>query len=89
MTRRPIEQKIPAQLGHKLKMIREHLGYTLDEMAEAIGKNEVSRRSRIHEWENGKREPNLTCLLAYAQRVHVSTDVLIDDQTGLVLSSEE
>lgn len=89
MAHRSIKEKLPSQLGYKLKMIREHLGYTQDEMAEAVGKYEVSRRSRIHEWENGKRSPDLICLLAYAQLVNVSTDVLIDDQTSLVLSSEE
>lgn len=56
-------------------------------MTEAVGKNDVSRRSRIHEWKNGTREPNLTCLLAYAKPKDVSTDVLIDDQMSLVLPS--
>lgn len=54
-------------------------------MAKAIGRYETGRRSRIHEWETGKRQPDLTSLLAYARLVGVSTDVLIDDNQELEL----
>ncbi len=70
---------IPQKLGPKLKAIRLHLGYTLEQMAEAVGKSGASRRTRVHEWETGKRQPDLTCLLAYSRLASVSTDVLIDD----------
>lgn len=72
-------------LGIKLKTIRDHLGYTQEEMAAAVGKEGVSRRSRIHEWEKGLREPDLTCLLAYARLVGISTDMLLDDDAELTL----
>lgn len=78
---------IPQQLGPKLKAIRLHLGYTLEQMAEAVGKTGASRRTRVHEWEAGKRQPDLTCLLAYARLAGVSTDVLIDDQLDLDLGA--
>jgi DNA-binding XRE family transcriptional regulator len=72
-------------LGIKLKTIRDHLGYTQEEMAAAVGKEGISRRSRIHEWEKGLREPDLACLLAYARLVGISTDTLLDDNVELTL----
>jgi DNA-binding XRE family transcriptional regulator len=72
-------------LGIKLKIIRDHLGYTQEEMAAAVGKEGISRRSRIHEWEKGLREPDLACLLAYARLVGISTDTLLDDDVELTL----
>ena len=74
-------------LGIKLKTIREHLGYTQEEMAVAVGKRGKSRRSRIHEWENGLRKPDLICLLACARLVGISTDVLLDDELDLDLAT--
>jgi DNA-binding XRE family transcriptional regulator len=73
-------------LGIKLKVIREHLGYTQEEMAEAVGKEGVSRRARVHEWEKGLREPDLACLFAYARLVGISTDDLLDDSAELKLN---
>ncbi len=81
MPRRPV----PAKLGQKLKTIRIYLGLTQDQLAEAIGHRNPSRRSRVHEWETGKRQPDLASLLAYARLVGISTDVLIDDETELDL----
>ena len=52
-------------------------------MAGAAGRHDSARRSRVHEWETGKRQPDLTSLLAYARLVGVSTDMLIDDETEL------
>lgn len=79
---------IPQKLGPKLKSIRLHLGYTLEQMAETVGKAGSSRRTRVYEWEAGKRQPDLTCLLAYARLAGVSTDVLIDDASNLVIGEE-
>jgi DNA-binding XRE family transcriptional regulator len=72
-------------LGAKLKAIRVYLDYTQEEMAAAVGKEGVSRRARIHEWERGLREPDLSCLLAYARLVGISTDTLLDDDVELTL----
>ena len=35
--------------------------------------------ARIHEYEQGKREPNLIVLLAYSRAAHVPVEYLIDD----------
>jgi len=85
MTPRPI----PKRLGEKLRAIREHKGWTLDQMAEAVGKTGASRRARVYEWEMGLRQPDLPTLLAYARLVGVSTDVLIDDEIDLDLEGSE
>ena len=72
-------KRTPKKLPTKLKQIRQHLDYNLDEMAQALGHETISRRSRVHEWENGQKVPDLFSLLAYARLVGLTTDVLIDD----------
>jgi len=74
---------IPDNLGKKLKMIRKKNGYTLDAMAEKLGMEGISRRSRVYEWEIGTRQPDLKILLQYARMADVSTDELIDDEQKL------
>ena len=81
-----MSKQAPTRLGGKLRLIREHLNFTLEEMAEAIGRRETGRRSRIHEWETNKRQPDLVSLLGYAQLAGVSTDELIDDDVDLTLN---
>ena len=76
---------IPKQLGKKLRLIREYKELSLDQMADAVGKEGSSRRARVYEWENGIRQPELGVLLAYAQIVGISTDLLIDDTLELNL----
>ena len=78
---------IPKRLGEKLQAIRLHSGWTLDQMAEAVGRTDVSRRSRVWEWEQGMRQPDYTSLLTYARLVGVSTDDLIDDEVELSLDT--
>jgi transcriptional regulator with XRE-family HTH domain len=76
---------IPEGLADKLRAIRLHLGWTLDQMAAAVGRTGTSRRTRVYEWEQGIRQPDLPALLAYARLAGVSTDVLIDDDLELDL----
>lgn len=78
---------IPEHLGEKLRKIREAHGWTLDEMAEAVGRTGSSRRTRVYEWEKGLRQPDLPTLLAYARLAGVSTDVLIDDNMDLKIGT--
>jgi len=80
---------IPKRLGGKLRAIREHKRWTLDQMAEAVGKVGASRRSRVYEWEVGTRQPDLPALLTYARLVGISTDVLIDDDLELGLEKAD
>jgi len=76
----------PKLLGFKLKQIREWLGYSQEQMADRL-QNDVPEASihpgHISQFENGKREPSLLVLLAYARVAEISTDVLIDDKLPL------
>jgi len=82
-------RRIPRRLGEKLCAIRKHRGWSLDQMAEAVGRTGSSRRARVHEWEQGTRQPDLAALLVYARLAGVSTDVLIDDEVELKLDEVE
>lgn len=75
----------PKRLGEKLRAIRLQKGWTLEQMAEEIGRTDTSRRSRVWEWEKGVRQPDYASLLAYARLIGVSTDKLIDDKAELSL----
>jgi transcriptional regulator with XRE-family HTH domain len=77
----------PKRLGEKLRAIRLHKGWTLEQVAEEIGRTDISRRSRVWEWEKGMRHPDYASLLAYARLVNVSTDDLIDDEVELGLDT--
>ena len=72
-------------LGAKLKAIRKPWGDSREDMARAWGKRGKSRRSRVHEWEKGLREPELSCLSAYARLAGISADDLLDDSVELRL----
>jgi transcriptional regulator with XRE-family HTH domain len=52
------------------------------EIAKAVG---VDNRASISGYERGEREPPLPILLRYARLVHISTDLLIDDEVELSL----
>ena len=78
---------IPERLGEKLKKIRLAHNWTLDQMAEFLGRTGTSRRTRVYEWETGVRQPDLPALLAYARLADVSTDALIDDDLDLELKN--
>ena len=75
-TRRPY----PRKLARKLKQIRLKLGLSQSEMANRLG---VKDRASISLYENGKREPPLPTLLAYARSGNFNLESLIDDKMSL------
>jgi transcriptional regulator with XRE-family HTH domain len=80
MARRPM----PKKLAKKLALIRLRLGLSQAQLVEALKyKASPLYASQISNFEQGKREPPLMVLLAYARLAGVSTDVLIDDKTKL------
>jgi len=81
--------RMPQKLGERLRMIREHKGWALDQMAEAVDRMDGGRRSRVYERERGLRQPDLESLLACARLVGVSTDMLIDGEVELDLGDAE
>lgn len=74
----------PERLGEKLRLIRESLGLTLEQMVEKLDYKESKLYPQnISGFEKSEREPNLLILLAYARLAGISTDVLIDDNLDL------
>lgn len=63
----------------KLKLIREHLDLTQDQMAEKLGLTSESRRSRVSEWESGRGEPNRELIIKYSELANIDIRQLIDD----------
>jgi transcriptional regulator with XRE-family HTH domain len=76
----------PRKLKSKLKTIRSQMGITQQEIVERLKKlapREFIDSGYISQFENGKREPTLPVLLAYARLAGISTDYLIDDKLKL------
>jgi len=71
------------ELKHKLKLIRNNLKLTQDQIAEKLGLVSNSRRSRVSEWESGKTEPKRKFLIMYAELGKVEINNLIDDSENL------
>ena len=82
-TRHPRPQ--PARLAEKLCQLRTLLGYTLEEMAQALARVKKSPpdKSYIHRFEAGTREPSLLVLLEYSRVAKVPVETLIDDEIDL------
>ena len=73
------------ELKEKLKLIRNHLGLTLDQMAKELGLTSDSRRSRVSEWENGRGEPKRKFLIRYSELAVLDVMKLIDDREEIQL----
>ncbi|MDQ3817211.1 MAG: helix-turn-helix transcriptional regulator [Acidobacteriota bacterium] len=82
-TRHPRPQ--PDRLAEKLRQLRSQLGYTLEEMAQALSqiKKSPPNKSHIHRFEAGIREPSLFVLLEYSRVTGVPLEVLVDDELDL------
>jgi transcriptional regulator with XRE-family HTH domain len=68
------------ELKEKLKLIRENLNLTQDQMAERLGLTATSRRSRISEWEGGRGEPRRDIIIKYSELARIDVKKLIDDR---------
>ncbi len=73
----------PKRLPEKLKMIRENLNLSQNEMLRSLGIADSYNRSVISGYELGSKEPPLPILLKYARLAGISTDLLIDDELNL------
>jgi transcriptional regulator with XRE-family HTH domain len=76
----------PSQLPRKLKHIRTSLGLTQAKLVKKLKVKEPLYPASISQYEQGKREPSLTVVLAYARLVGVSMESLVDDKEELSLS---
>lgn len=80
----------PAKLSKKLRLIRKKLGLTQRELIETLAiQDEPLYPSSISEYENGKREPPLLVLLAYAKLAGVTMETLVDDKIKLTWNKEQ
>jgi transcriptional regulator with XRE-family HTH domain len=75
----------PDRLAEKLRQIRHSLGYTLEEMANALKGVKKSPPSKGHilRFEAGEREPSLLVLLEYSRVVRCPLELIVDDDLDL------
>jgi transcriptional regulator with XRE-family HTH domain len=73
----------PLRLAEKLRQIRTQLGLSQTELLERMGLAGTMHYGRISEYEQGKREPNLMTLLAYARTAQVHLEDIVADEFEL------
>ncbi len=73
----------PRFLGKKMRIIRETLGLSQNEMLRRLELENEFTRSEISAYERGVREPPSKVLLRYSAVAHVWVNVLIDDDLNL------
>lgn len=73
----------PRFLGRKMRIIREALGLSQNEMLRRLQLEDEFTRSEISAYERGVREPPSKVLLKYSAVAHVWVNVLIDDELDL------
>jgi transcriptional regulator with XRE-family HTH domain len=76
-------RRTPKRLPEKLREIRIKLGLSQNELIRRMRLETELTREQVSSFELGRRQPNLTTLLAYAQAANVYVDVLISDSTDL------
>src|SRR5688572_142379 len=73
----------PDRLAEKLRQIRAELRLSQTEMLDRLGLAGTIHYGRISEYEQGKREPNLMILLAYARTAAVHLEDIVADEFEL------
>jgi transcriptional regulator with XRE-family HTH domain len=74
------KRRAPKKLAKKLRQIRLKAGLSQTEIVKALKYSGPLRASQISQFENGKREPDLMLLLAYARFARVTMEALVDDE---------
>lgn len=77
------KRQLPRRLPSKLRIIREALGYTQEEMVKRLGLEGKVPRSYLSRFEAGEREPPLEVLLKYSELARVWINALVDDDVDL------
>ena len=77
------KRQLPKRLPAKLRLIREALGYTQEEMIKRLGLEGKVPRSYLSRFETGEREPSLDILLRYSEIARVWINALVDDGVDL------
>src|SRR5689334_16194412 len=73
----------PLRLAEKLLQIRKGLELSQTQMLARMGLEDIMHYGRISEYEQGKREPTLMTLLAYARAASVHLEDIVDDDLDL------
>jgi transcriptional regulator with XRE-family HTH domain len=73
----------PKRLAEKLRLVRESLGLSQDEMVRALKSPEEINRNYVSGYERGTREPSLLTLLAYSELAGTAMEVFVDDHLDL------
>ncbi len=73
----------PERLAEKLKLIREFLGLSQNEMVSRLRLNNDLTREEVSAFERGTHEPNLLVLLAYSEAANVYLEALVRDDLDL------
>jgi transcriptional regulator with XRE-family HTH domain len=74
----------PERLASKLQAIRTNLDLTQEQMIKRLDCSAIPLYpASISEYENGRREPPLLVLLAYARLADVTMEMLVDDALEL------
>lgn len=69
----------PRDLANKLRLVRESLGLSQNELIRRLDLDERLTQAEISAFETGKRIPPLLVLLRYARVKGIHVDDLIDD----------
>ena len=79
--------QIPSVVGHRIRLLREEIGWSQEKVGVAIGIDESSARARISRYELGVHEPPLPTvrLIADALTVPLSYLYCEDDRIALLL----
>ena len=70
------------RLGEKLLRIRKELDISQDRMPDRLGRTDL-HPGRISEYEQNKREPSLSTLLAYARLASIHLEDIVNDSVEL------
>jgi len=68
------------RFGEKLRILRQHKGLTLQELATALG---YKAHGHLSELEAGKKTPTVDFVLLVARFFEVSTDELLKDELSV------
>ena len=74
----------PKRLASKLRQLRGLLGFTQEQLAQAVESIESPPQpGHISEYERGRREPSLLFLLDVSRLAGIQMEVLVDDELDL------
>lgn len=74
------------RFGEKLRILRTHQGWTLQQLAVHL---DLVAHGYISELETGKKTPTAAIVLKIARLFDISTDTLLKDEVDLILPNKK